>query len=128
VTPRHHLRRQGGSGALVMVALVPAVVAVLVVTLEAGAVVAAGAAAAGTADLAALAAAGALADARSGDGAGAHAAARQVAAANRAELVACRCDDVPVEVTVTVRVDSPFGLVDDRTVTGSARATLVPRS
>ena len=128
MTWRRRLHAQRGSGAVAVLAVVPAVVAVLVVTLEVGAVVAAGAAAAGTADLAALAAAGARADAGRVGAVDAHHAARRIAAANRADLVACRCEDMPVEVTVAVRVDSPFGLVAGRTVTGSARATLVPRT
>lgn len=128
MTWRHRLRAQHGSGALAVLAVVPAVVAVLVVTFEVGAVVAAGAAAAGTADLAALAAAGARADVRPRGRVDAHGAAARVATANGAHLVRCRCDDVPVEVTVTVRVDSPFGLLDGRTASGRARATLVPGS
>lgn len=109
-----------------MLAIVPAVVAVMVVTLEAAAMVAAGAAAAGTADLAALAAASALAEPAGRGSSSAHGAASRIATANRARLVSCRCDDVPVEVAVAVRVASPFGLLADRTATGTARATLVP--
>jgi len=127
MTPGQRLAGQRGSGAVAMLAIVPAVVAVMVVTLEATAMVAAGAAAAGTADLAALAAAGALAEPPGGRGSpSADAAAARIASANRARMVSCRCDDVPVEVTVAVRVTSPFGLLADRTATGTARATLVP--
>lgn len=124
-------RRGGerGSAAVAMLAIVPVVVLVMVVTMEAATMVAAGAMATGTADLAALAAASALVDRGQERGTSdPHLAAAAIAAANGATMVACACDQVPVEVIVSVAITSPFGLVANRVATGRGRATLVAPS
>ena len=111
---------------MAVLALVPAALLVAVLAFEALALVAAGATASGAADLAAVAAAGALVPGGDHGAPEPRRAAEQVAVANGGALVSCSCDGIPVVVVVAVDAPSPFGLVRDRLVTRTARATLVP--
>lgn len=108
-----------------MLAVVVVTVVVMTIVIEVSGVVVGRARAAGAADLAALAAATAMQDP---DGPPPAAAAGRVARANDVDLVDCACARLPLTVTVAAVARSPLGLVPDRRIEASARATLVPQN
>lgn len=115
----HGDRGQHGSAALLVVALQAVALVVCVAVLEVAALLAAVARADAGAELAALAAATSLGAGRPDPAA----AAADIAARNGVTLVSCACGGVPVAVEVTARNRSPSGL-GPRIVRRRARATL----